>query len=194
MIDVLSEILPMLQFNGDDDFYYLQILQRKKENPQLGSNSRVIKNYYINNIDYLLGHYDEIKGLCTMFNARAMLRLNRRSYYKVAMKGMVNLANTIANKDFSNCGHAYDRAIGQGHNESKAKWIVDIDEEFNESFYNEITEFINSLDPVGEKILMYLPTKNGYHIITNPFRLDIFKKNYNDLDIHKDNPINLFIP
>ena len=51
MIDIFNEIKDLLVFENDDDFFYLQILQRKKENPQLGSNSRVIKNYYINNLD-----------------------------------------------------------------------------------------------------------------------------------------------
>ena len=31
-IDVLNRIKPLLVFESDDDFYYLQILQRKKEN------------------------------------------------------------------------------------------------------------------------------------------------------------------
>ena len=57
MIDNLEKVLPLLEFESEDDFYYLQILQRKKENPQLGSNSRVIKNYYITSIDYLTKHY-----------------------------------------------------------------------------------------------------------------------------------------
>ena len=47
-IDNINYVLPFLVFEDRNDFYYLQILQRKKENPQLGSNSRVIKNYYIN--------------------------------------------------------------------------------------------------------------------------------------------------
>ena len=46
-IDNLEILKPFLRFDDPNDFYYLQILQRKKENPQLGSNNRVIKNYYI---------------------------------------------------------------------------------------------------------------------------------------------------
>jgi hypothetical protein len=76
MIDNIQLILPFLKFESKDDFYYLQILQRKKENPQLGSNSRVIKNYYITSEKYLLDRYNEIKKLCEVFNARAMIRLN----------------------------------------------------------------------------------------------------------------------
>jgi hypothetical protein len=64
MIDNLKLILPFLKFESQDDFYYLQILQRKKENAELGSNSRVIKNYYIKSEEYLLDRYDEIKKLC----------------------------------------------------------------------------------------------------------------------------------
>ncbi len=33
MIDNIEKILPLLNFETSDDFYYLQILQRKKENP-----------------------------------------------------------------------------------------------------------------------------------------------------------------
>lgn len=76
MIDVFDKVKDLLTFESDDDFYYLQILQRKKENPQLGSNSRVIKNYYIGSVEYLENRYEEIRKLCTEFNARAMLRLN----------------------------------------------------------------------------------------------------------------------
>ena len=78
-MDNIEKILPFLQFDSEDDFYFLQILQRKKENPQLGSNSRVIKNYYITSQQHLLDKYEEIKKLCEVFNARASIRLNRRS-------------------------------------------------------------------------------------------------------------------
>ena len=55
MIDCINHIKDLLVFESADDFYFLQILQRKKENPQLGSNSRVIKNYYITSTQYLFG-------------------------------------------------------------------------------------------------------------------------------------------
>ena len=97
MIDVFEKIKHLLVFESKDDFYYLQILQRKKENLEIGSNSRVIKNYYIGSVDYLEKRYDEIKTLCNQFNARAMLRLNKRSYSKVAFKTMQNIANSMAN-------------------------------------------------------------------------------------------------
>lgn len=119
MVDNLRLILPFLNFESEDDFYYLQILQRKKENPQIGSNSKVIKNYYINSEEYLISHYDEIKKLCEVFNARASIRLNKRSYEKVAFKAMVNIANTMSNREYEFIKASYDRACGLGHNDKE---------------------------------------------------------------------------
>lgn len=194
MIDVFEQIKPILNFNSEDDFYYLQILQRKKENPQLGSNSRVIKNYYIGNIEYLEERYDEIKTLCHQFNARAMLRLNKRSYRKVAFKTMQNIANSMSNGNYLSIKKSYDRACGDGHNDKNKKWILDIDGEFDDVWLCTLIEKINEIEPKGNKIITQLETKNGIHLITKPFRLDILKESYFEIDIHKDNPINLYIP
>lgn len=195
MVDVFDDIKDLLSFSSDDDFYYLQILQRKKENPELGSNSRVIKNYYIRSLEHLSERYEEIKGLCNFFNARASLRLNKRSFEKVAFKSLQNYANTMSNKDFNRMMNSYDRACGQSSNQKNDKrWIVDIDGEYSSEYLNNISEFINKCMPEGDKVLKVIPTKNGIHLITNPFNLMEFKNVYGDIDVHKDNPINLYIP
>lgn len=189
-VDNLLKIVPFLDFKSKDDFYYLQILQRKKENPQLGSNSRVIKNYYITSVKYLADHYEEIKELCIQFNARASIRLNVRSYEKVAYKAMVNIANSMANREFSFIKKSYDRAVGTGHNESKgnSKWILDLDKRYsNEDFKN-----LKSL--IGDSFITQVPSKSGLHLISHPFDARELKELYPEIEIHKDNPTNLFIP
>lgn len=203
MIDNLYKVLPLLTFELEDDFYYLQILQRKKENAQLGSNSRVIKNYYITSQQHLSDRYDEIKQLCQTFNARAMIRLNKRSFEKVGFKCMTNLANTMMNKDFKSLRQSYDRACGLGHNDKNKTWIVDIDE--NEVIWLEqILNAIHPCEPTGNKIVVQIPSKSGIHLITKPFNTEQFKINFKKeleaykmgeifLEIHKDNPTNLYI-
>ena len=204
MIDNLDKILPLLKFESQDDFYYLQILQRKKENPQLGSNSRVIKNYYVASEDYLIKHYEEIKKLCEVFNARASIRLNKRSFEKVGFKAMTNLANTMMNKEYSFLKASYDRACGLGHNDKNKTWIVDIDKD-EVTWLEQILKSISPCEPLGNKIVVQIPSKSGIHLITKPFNLEQFKKNfegelkeykmnYIELEIHKDNPTNLYIP
>jgi hypothetical protein len=190
-IDNIDKILPFLNFESEDDFYYLQILQRKKENSQLGSNSRVIRNYYIKSTQYLLNRYDEIKKLCDVFNARAMIRLNKRSFEKVGFKAMTNLANTMMNREYSFLSKSYDRACGLGHNDSEKKWILDIDFKLKPEWLESMREQLNSYEPVGEKIIEIIPSKNGCHIISKPCDLRNFNQS---IEVHKDNPTNLYIP
>jgi hypothetical protein len=195
MINNIDKILPFLKFESKDDFYYLQILQRKKENPQLGSNSRVIKNYYIGSTEYLLDKYDEMKKLCTVFNARAMIRLNKRSYEKTSFKSLENVAGTMANRDYDKVSKGYDRACGLGHNDPCKKWILDIDSLYNiDSFTKLRLEICNNYQPFGDKVMEVIQSKNGYHIISSPFNLEEFRKNHPEIEVHKDNPTNLYIP
>ena len=195
-VDNLEAFLPFLQFDDKDDFYYLQILQRKKENPQLGSNSRVIKNYYIKSADKLIARYDEIKELCEHFNARASLRLNRRNFRRVAYKAMQNMANSMANQEYSFIQKSYDRACGLGHAEPKGgnTWILDMDEPLSPTDTVLFMEVLERANPKGNKILASIPSKSGYHYITKPFDLREFREAFPEIDVHKDNPTNLYIP
>ena len=193
MTDNLKLIIPLLNFETKDDFYYLQVLQRKKENDNLKSNSRVIKNYYITSVEYLEDRYDEITTLCCIYNARAMIRLNKRSFKNVAFKTLANIANTMANGEFSFIKKSYDRACGLGHNDPSKKWILDYDS----TSINELSDmltYMKGIEPIGKKELAIIPSKNGYHVIINPFNLQKFKNDFNDIEIHKDNPTNLYIP
>lgn len=199
MVDNYEIIKPLLTFESKDDFYYLQILQRKKENLELGSNSRVVKNYYISSIQYLEDTYSEIKQLCDIFNARAMLRLNKRSYSKVAFKTMVNVANTMSNGEYKFISKCYDRACGETHNDSNKKWILDFDELFGSTpedvlRCNKLMIDIYDCQPVGDKIIEAIPSKNGIHWITSPFNVKEFRDLGHTVEIHKDNPTNLYIP
>lgn len=204
MIDCLELIKDLLVFETNDDFYFLQILQRKKENPNLGSNSKVIKNYYISSTEQLIEKYDEIKSLCNMFNARASLRLNKRSFEKVAFKSLENFANVMQTREYKHIMNCYDKACGLLNNEKQKKWIVDIDR--NELVWLEhIINSVQESEPNGNKIIIQLPTKSGVHLITKPFNVIQFNENLKNklskyflgeitIDIHKDNPINLYIP
>lgn len=192
MIDNINKILPFLKFESEDDFYYLQILQRKKENPQIGSNSRVIKNYYITSEKYLLDRYEEIKILCEVFNARASIRLNKRSFEKVGFKTMENLANTIMNREYKFLNKSYDRACGLLNNEKEKKWILDIDKKEISPLMMAFLD--NDIEPIGSKIYEIINSKSGYHLITKPFNTQKFREKYPEIEIHKDNPTNLYIP
>ena len=203
-VDCFEDIKDLLVFESEDDFYFLQILQRKKENSELGRNSRVIKNYYIKSVQQLIDRYSEIKTLCHIFNARASLRLNKRSFEKVGFKSLENIANSMQGREYSHLMNSYDRACGLLNNEKNKKWIVDVDKA-ELIWLEQIINAIQPCEPAGDKIIKTLPTKSGVHLITKPFNVMRFKSNlilelekYKmseiNVDIHKDNPINLYIP
>jgi hypothetical protein len=196
MIDEFNSIKNFLKFETSDDFYFLQSLQRKKDGNNIGSDSRVIKNYYINSVEYLNEHYEEIKDLCNKFNARAMLRLNKRSYRKASLLALKKIADYIWNNEYRAARNSFDSACGEINNEKTKLWIVDIDKPYGSNHILEVSDFINKLPPFGgvSKIILELTTSNGCHIITTPFDLSKFKTKFPNIDVHKDNPINLYIP
>ncbi|MEN7551679.1 hypothetical protein AAG747_27435 [Rapidithrix thailandica] len=192
MVDNIEKIKALLSFESEDDFYFLQVLQRKKENESTAN--RVIKSYFIKSMEHLDQVYDEVKQLCELFHARAMIRLNKRSFYKTSFKALVNISNALSNNDFKNVSKQYEKACGQYHNDSDKTWIVDIDGPVEEGFIKKIGEVINTCAPEGEKVVTCLPSNSGWHLITKPFNLHRFKEFGYTLDIHKDNPTNLYIP
>ena len=123
-----------------------------------------------------------------------MIRLNRRSFDKVGFKALANLANSMQNREYKFLRQSYDRACGLGHNDPVKKWILDIDFHPSENIMKTITHRISNIEPKGNKILDIIPSKAGLHIITTAFNLAEFKEEFTTIDVHKDNPTNLYIP
>lgn len=190
-------IKPLLQFTSEDTFYFLQILQRKKEHPELGRNSNVVKNYYISSIEYLEKKMDEIINLCNFFNARAMLRLTPRSYKKTALDNLKQIAQCIQDNNYRAVAKSYTSSSGITTEGTFKRWLIDIDQKLDDLELSKMVKVINSLSPNNDqfKVLAIIPSKAGCHIITKPFDRITFEKDFNyTLDIHKDNPTNLYIP
>jgi len=199
MIDNFEQIRSMLKFE-DDYFYFIQIIQRKKENPDLGSSNRIIRSYNISSLEKFDKDKDEIITLCETFNARAYIHLNRRKWSKIALECLRHNAELIANGQYEGIKSSFETTIGRNNSESSGTktWIIDVDMNDLE-VVNKIERIINSIEPIDRTVtkLMYtIPTKNGYHMITKPFSRAEFNK-YMQLqgdvpDVHTDNPTVLY--
>ena len=200
MVNNFEQIKKLLIFASEDDFYHLQILKRKKEHPDLGSNSYVVKTYYIGSLEYLDKKKEEIINLCEFHDARACINLNRRSFEKIAFHTMQKVANQLMNRDYRSIRKAYESCCGANPNEPNKKWIIDIDDISTDGMIHDpemqrLTGLILELQRETGKEVYFQPvkTKSGYHLITSPFRLDIFKKAFPNIDVHKDNPTILYV-
>ena len=194
MINNFEKISHHLIFESSDDFYHLMILKRKKEHPELGSNSITVSTYYINSKEHLERLEDEIINLCNFHNARAYINLNKRSYENLAFQTLRKVTDIIMNKDWKQVKYAFNSVSGAYSNaKDNKKWIVDLDDITQVSPLM-MAYIDHECMPFGSKCLDIIPTKNGVHLITKPFDLRKFQEKYPDVQVQKNNPSVLFIP
>lgn len=198
MIDNFDKINNILEFESEDDFYMLQIIKRRKENPDMDKNSSALKTVYLHRKDQLIELKEDLVALATRHNARIYVNPNRKSFKKCTLACMKEFADRIYNENYYKPYKIFDSVAGAAGSK-KTIWVVDVDwdsttginieSEFERNLYiNKMCEFINTLKPdVENKIVLVNHTKNGVHILTTPFNVFDFQKVYH-IDVHKNNP------
>ena len=186
----------LLDFTSSDDFYFLQIIKRKKENPEVPSNhnnnKRAIRTYYINSLDHYRSIEEEVKAICLATNSRAYIHLTKRSYKRVGKLCAIQVMERVFNEEYSHIYKAFNTACGHIESRCGTKlWIVDIDNKDRKV----LNDYCNLIE--DSNILEIVPTLNGFHLITKPFKVDTFLQEctMNSLenpDIQKNNPTLLY--
>jgi len=188
-----AKIGTMITFEKDD-FYFLQILKRRKDNPEMEKDMVVIKNYYVESMDQYIKLIPRIILLCQYENARAYFRLNKRNYKKIGLQMIKRVADHISSGNNKAIKTAFDSICGEYHSDTDKKWIVDIDS-IDNNINDVLFELTNlQLQTEKEPMMEIIPTKNGVHIITRPFNLKKFRETFSGIDVHKDNPTILYCP
>ena len=146
-------------------------MKRKKDNPELEKNTKVIDSFYIYNESQFDSVSSKIIDLCDRNNARAYIRLNRRSDKKIALNLLVKIATRIANNEYK-VRDLYDSVAGETHSEENKTWVVDVDYELT-TYVHIVETIISSLQKKTncKPICHQIPTKNGIHLITSPFNI-----------------------
>ena len=212
MVDNFELIKPLLSFDKHGDFYFLQILQRKKDGCNVPNSSdnqrRLVKDYHITSTEKLDSLRDKIIASCNETGARAYIRLNKRNYRTVSMAfAEETLMKSRTNQEFGNTFNEINSVIGRYPEPGKGNktWIVDIDNtNVDSKIVKDIKDIIvNYCQPFDvEKIVAVIPTKSGVHLITRPFNQETFYRmfsqfklsNEKEVDIKKDNPTVLYTP
>lgn len=179
----------------EDNFFFLQCLRRRKDvgNEDMTANNIVVDEFFIADSEDLEKKKSKIIKVCNMNNARAYIRLNKRSYRTVGLRTMALIAETIANNNYQ-IRNTYSSACGRYAEERT--FLLDID-------YADVTfdltimkNFIRELLVEARKypMIFEVPTKNGFHLITPGFNTQKFGTVYPTVGVHKDNPTILYIP
>ena len=221
-----EKIKEILKFENENDFYFLQVLKRRKDNPEMDRDVKVVKSFYIFSQEELDKCSTVIIHLCEFENARAYIRLNRRNLQSVGIELLKErvrsiemngdnertfedisfITSTLRTRRYSDMLSSFtassqdrklfDSVCGSSPCDKDKTWIVDIDytdgkEPWDIDVINEL--LFNLQAATGRLPLMIkIPTKNGFHMITRPFNLQSFGKEFPYIDIHKDNPTILY--
>jgi hypothetical protein len=181
---------------SEDTFFLVQCIRRHKDagNEDMNANNIVVENFFINNDRELEEKKERIVKVCELNNARAYIRVNKRSYRKVALRTMAKIAEQIAQNNYQ-IKNAYLSTIGEFAEEKS--FLIDVDYaeiDFNEQeMYEYISDLLMETKTV-RPMMHKVPTKNGYHLITSGFNLAKFTPKYPSVSVHKDNPTILYVP
>lgn len=203
MIDNLKTIKPLLNFSEEGDFYMLYVFKRKKDQPEGERDNhqsvRTIKTYCVDSVKYLEKRYDEIKKLCEMFKARAYIHVQKQNHKDVSLNMLSALAERIRD-GVSNQKGLFESVVGQIKTNEK-RFIIDIDNVSIDTFTHDprqikMREYINELQVEAgrEQDMVFIKTKSGFHIITQPFNVKKFSVRFPNIDIQKKNPTLLYLP
>lgn len=192
-------ILDQLSFNNRDEFYFVQVIQRRKDGNEglhVRSRYRLIKSYYIYSKQELIDLKDRIIELCRNNNARAYINPNVRNAKEVTLECIKKYADLVLNDNSFMGNNIWDSSCGctraRGY---KALWIIDVD---NLEHLETIKTIINSCQGApGERIKYVVPTVHGCHLITYGFNREEFNNRLREtevgyVDVHKDNPTLLY--
>ena len=186
MTDNFNKIKELLDFSEENTFYFIQILQRRKENPEMKKGVRVIDNFYLYELEDLDKLKEKIVESCEKYNARAYINVNRLDLERIALFTIKKITDLVVQKQYKAIKNAYSAVCGAHTCESNKRWVVDIDED-ELKFKDEIVEIIKNLHKNVKKdykILAEIPSKTGLHIISNPFNIKVFNEEIEKLDIN----------
>lgn len=192
IIDNFELIQEHLKFDNPDEFYFLQIIQRKKDGNEglhVRNGYRLIRSYYIYSLKDLISLKDRIKELCESNNARAYINLNVRNAKEAALECVKRYTDLVLNNCAFQGNNIWDSVCGSTRARgTKSLWVIDVDNPDNIEL---LENLIISCRRNPEFTMFRVPTVHGFHIICNGFDTRQFSLLLKDnklgtIDVHKN--------
>jgi len=182
-----EHIIPILSFE-DGYFYYAQIIQRRKDIPDLPKTRIVLRDDVIPSLEYLESHMEFWMKFCQVNNARMYINVNRKRYDLTSYMMVEQLSVAMRTNQFGHIPNIFKKAAFRTPTDKRDQWLlIDIDEK-DLSLVNNIQMWLDS----NWVESYHLPTKNGYHVISKKFNTQKFKDKFDDMehvmDIKKNSP------
>lgn len=207
MIDNFDLLRPHLRFGNPDNFYFIQVLKRRKDNPGMARHNKHIRDFTVAGPEQFRQVQPKVIEYCEKHNARAYIRMNRRSFKQVTFFVLKYAADLIQSGHFFDpIKSAFSIAAGKTCFETglNKTFLVDVDEEqldsiqtikaFFQDYFN--GKYYGSGGPsaVDNYKLIEVPTVSGAHLLVSAFNVKLFADRFPNVEVHRDNPTILYSP
>lgn len=183
MTDNFERFRPFMQLpeeEGGDAYYVIELVRRGKDCPDLPAANYHFKNYYINTLKKYDGVQEEIRTLCRTLRLRAYVSVNRKSFRQVTMNTIAEMSRRASLDDFRRPYAVFESCSGKFVDKDDKHWVVDVDDPFihgscmDGNKLWDLKDTIHICKPLGDKVELTMPTRNGVHLITKPFDIQQF--------------------
>ena len=180
------EFMQLPEQEGGDAYYVIELVRRGKDCPDLPAANYHFKNYYIDTLTKYDKVQDEIRLLCRTLRLRAYVNVCRKSFRRVTMNTLAEMARRAALGDFSRPDKIFGSCSGEYVDKDDRHWVVDVDDCPYLGVTSALVQsIISECDPNGDKVELILPTRTGVHLITRPFNLEQFNRLCEDTEIEE---------
>lgn len=211
MINNFNILNPLITFDYSEPVVYqVQIIQRRKENPDLKKNAKIIKHYFLYNETDLSDLMPKIIKICNEKNARAYLNIEAKSLQSIGyhmqiltakymMNGSLNALENVFNRCYGGFDYDNDPYCDNQHSLKikiigPKRWVLDCDEvtiEYAQEVFEVIVDWHKEHKTNAEYPTL-VQTPNGWHIISQGFHPKIVGEY--DVEIKKNAPTILYAP
>ncbi len=196
-LDNSALIAPFCPEKDDGDtFIYTEMLDRGKRKGNNGH--RLLKTFYHRCREEFWEQLPTIQKLCDLSLVRACTRLSPRSFKQVGRDYTRVVVEAAMAENWAGLKSLYNHACGRVRVNEKL-WLLDVDD-MNHPELQDLVSELSFKSLLGAKI----PSRKGVHLITRPFRVMsvsipdgphlVSAYVPSDIQVHKDNPTNLYIP
>lgn len=165
-LDNFENVREIMKFtHPGDTIYFVELIRRKKDNPDMNHSREFIGQYYFKNQQEFDAAESKIKDICAKRGARAYIYLNARSKATIDKWTKINAARFKKNRGMARTFGNNPMALAAGRSfddPSRPLCFIDVDSDN----FNDIKAVMKIIQDAGIKPLFaYRSMNNGLHII-----------------------------
>lgn len=190
-INNFSIIEPLMHFTEDrSTFYFIQLIKRRKDkgNEDMNWGEHLVKSYFVDK-PLTEDLKNEMISIAKITNSRIYMTLSPCIKEKVVKQCAKDFFDRVCNENYNGLHDVLHTACGLNSSCVGKLFLVDIDTK-DEQYIEKIEKVINGLSPASDtnKIVLKVPTVNGYHLICKPFNRTEFSFEFYNVGVHIHNP------